>query len=287
MTTVIAVASLLLLVAVPTWCQQQTSATSELEAIQQTALDYMDGALDANAERVARAVHPELHKVTFQKIPSATKTVLTQSGATRLVELVRARRIYLAETERHIEVQVLRVKDELACVKVTSTKYSDYLQLARIGDRWQIINVLWLPTEAAGAAQVADAERDRAAAAVKEAALDYIEGAFSADAMRMERAVHPELHKVSPVSMPDSKGTFLEKIGAGILIEWTRSKGGMLPEDKRDIRVEILDMTDSMACVEILSAMYFDYLELAKIDGEWKLVNVLWKMNPTAPVPRR
>jgi hypothetical protein len=35
----------------------------------------------------------------------------------------------------------------------------------------------------------------------------------------------------------------------------------------------------------VLSAMYYDYLQVAKIDGEWKIINVLWVMNPNAPPP--
>jgi hypothetical protein len=29
--------------------------------------------------------------------------------------------------------------------------------------------------------------------------------------------------------------------------------------------------------------MFYDYLQLAKIDDRWKIINVLWKMNPNAP----
>ncbi len=33
--------------------------------------------------------------------------------------------------------------------------------------------------------------------------------------------------------------------------------------------------------------MFYDYIQLAKINGEWKIVNVLWVMNPNAPKPER
>jgi hypothetical protein len=36
-----------------------------------------------------------------------------------------------------------------------------------------------------------------------------------------------------------------------------------------------------------MSAMFYDYLQLARIDGRWQIVNVLWVMNPSAPVPKR
>jgi hypothetical protein len=79
----------------------------------------------------------------------------------------------------------------------------------------------------------------------------------------------------------------LQKIGASYLTEITRAKSGILDEDKRKIETTVLDYDDEIAMVELLSAMFFDYLQLAKIDGEWKIINVLWTMNPDAPKPGR
>jgi hypothetical protein len=38
-----------------------------------------------------------------------------------------------------------------------------------------------------------------------------------------------------------------------------------------------------MATVKVYSAMYIDYLQVGKINGEWKIINVLWVPNPDAP----
>jgi hypothetical protein len=45
-------------------------------------------------------------------------------------------------------------------------------------------------------------------------------------------------------------------------------------QDRRD--VEVLDQTDSMATVKLVSVRFVDYLHLAKRDDRWKIVNVLW-----------
>jgi hypothetical protein len=68
-----------------------------------------------------------------------------------------------------------------------------------------------------------------------------------------------------------------------MLIEFTRAKMGLLPEEKRNIEVTVLDVMEDIAAVKVLSAMYYDYLQMAKIEGEWKIINVLWVMNPKAP----
>ena len=79
----------------------------------------------------------------------------------------------------------------------------------------------------------------------------------------------------------------LRKMGSGMLIEGTKAKMGMVEEGKRDIRFKLLDLKRNIAFVEVFSSMYYDYCQLAKINGEWKIVNVLWKMNPSAPRPTR
>ena len=35
--------------------------------------------------------------------------------------------------------------------------------------------------------------------------------------------------------------------------------------------------------LRVTSSLFYDYLLLAELDGQWKLVNVLWTMNPDAP----
>ncbi len=43
------------------------------------------------------------------------------------------------------------------------------------------------------------------------------------------------------------------------------------------------DMGYGIACAKVVSASYIDHIQLANIDGVWKIVNVLWVPNPSAP----
>jgi len=119
--------------------------------------------------------------------------------------------------------------------------------------------------------------------AVTATALDYMDGAHSGDAARVEKAIHPELTKVWPRPVQQTGRTMLQKIGASYLIEMTGTGSGKLDEGKRNISMTVFDYGDDIAMVEALSAMFHDYIQLAKINGEWKIVNVLWVMNPDAP----
>jgi hypothetical protein len=263
--------------------QNGNPVEADKEAIRKAALDYMDGALDADAARIERAVHPELTKVTPMTLKETGKTALRGAGSSQLTELVRAKVAYLEKDKRNVEVIIHDVLGGLASVKVTSVSFYDYLQLAKIDGQWKIIHVLWKPNTPAEQGENGGVDVGSEREAIKKAALDYIDGSFSGDAERMERALHPELSKVIPYILPETGRVMLNKMGAGLLIEGTRAKKGLLEEGKRNIEVTLLDVGLGLASVKVTSAMYYDFLQMAKIEGQWKIVNVLWKMNPNAP----
>lgn len=55
-------ALVLILVTFPSVAFSQTNAANADAAIRQTALDYIEGWYEGNAERMERALHPELAK---------------------------------------------------------------------------------------------------------------------------------------------------------------------------------------------------------------------------------
>jgi len=115
----------------------------EKTAVRQAALDYTEGAHSGDAARIERACHVEMNKVTVRKIPATGKEYVNRAGYTRMVERVRAGAVNLPENQRNIEVKVYAVREGLAAVRVRSAMFCDYLQLAKINDRWRIVNVLW------------------------------------------------------------------------------------------------------------------------------------------------
>jgi hypothetical protein len=255
--------------------QKEPAGGDEGAAVTQAAMDYMEGALTADADRTARAVHSELTKVMLARMPQTGRVFLRASGKSQLLEAVRSRATFAPEGERNVDVTVFDVGHELASAKVVSGKFVDYLLLTKIDGAWKIVNALWVPN---APDPVANTEADRDG--VRQAALDYIEGAYSGDADRMTRALHPELTKVLPMRHPQTGNLFLVEMGASQLIEGVRAQLGMVPEGAREIEVTIHDVERDLAAVKVHSVRYIDHLHLAKTNGEWKIVNVLWVMNP-------
>lgn len=113
--------------------------------------------------------------------------------------------------------------------------------------------------------------------AIKQAALDYIEGWYTADAERMEKALHPELAKRIVHTDPKTGRSRLDNMGAMTLVQYTRmKKAENLAEQQAD--VTILDIFQNTAAVKIVANQWIDYLQVARSNGEWKIINVLWEM---------
>src|SRR6185295_3231856 len=117
-------------------------------------------------------------------------------------------------------------------------------------------------------------------AAIKQTALDYIEGWYEGNAERMERALHPELAK--RIVRTDDRGrSNLGQMGALTLINFTRGGGGKnTPKEKQQKDVTVLDIFGNAATAKVVASDWVDYLQLAKWNGRWVIVNVLWELKP-------
>ena len=115
---------------------------------------------------------------------------------------------------------------------------------------------------------------------IRQAALDYIEGYYDGDGARMERALHPELAK-RIVRTSDNGRSQLGQMSAMSLVMGTRAGGGKdTPPAERHKDVTILDIYQNAASAKIYASGWVDYLHLAKWNGRWVIVNVLWELHP-------
>jgi hypothetical protein len=118
-------------------------------------------------------------------------------------------------------------------------------------------------------------------AAIRAAALDYIEGWYAGDAARMERALHPELAKRIVNTNPQNGRSSLGQQSALTLINGTKNGGGKdTPPAQQTKDVRILDIYRNAASARIDASTWIDYLQLAKWNGRWLIVNVLWELKP-------
>lgn len=116
-------------------------------------------------------------------------------------------------------------------------------------------------------------------AAIRETALNYVEGWYEGSAERMARALHPDLAKRIVRSTRDTSR--LSHMTAAELIDGTRRGGGSrTPREQQQKDVVILDIFGNTASVKATMSGWVDYMHLARWNGEWRIVNVLWELKP-------
>jgi hypothetical protein len=124
---------------------------------------------------------------------------------------------------------------------------------------------------------VSDADK----AAIRQTALDYIEGWYEGDAERMERSLHPDLAKRIVSTNPNGKYQRLDQMSALGLVQGVKRGGGkQTPKEKQLKEVTILDVFENSASVKIVASDWIDYLHIARFNGRWVIVNVLWELKP-------
>ena len=117
---------------------------------------------------------------------------------------------------------------------------------------------------------------------VRQAVLDYVEGIYNVEPARIERSVHPKLAKIGFYRGP-SESSY--RPGATMAFERlveiakTYNKSGNLPKDAPK-EITIYDVLDQTATVKLVAQWGIDYMHLAKFDGKWMIINVLWQSPP-------
>lgn len=120
-------------------------------------------------------------------------------------------------------------------------------------------------------------------AAIVATAMDYIEGYYTGDADRMDRALHPDLAKRMTFEAPASGESQLNNMTKEQLVGATRAGyGTQVPESVRRMDVTILDIYGNAASVKIVAHDWVDYLHVMKFDDRWMIINVLWELTPEA-----
>ena len=111
---------------------------------------------------------------------------------------------------------------------------------------------------------------------VRAVALDYIEGWYAGDAERMERSLHDDLVKRTPLVGDEAADADLRAVSKDRMVELTSSGGG---SDVTDPTIEVFvdHVSDDIACARTVCVDFVDYMHLVKTQDGWKIANVLFR----------
>jgi len=117
--------------------------------------------------------------------------------------------------------------------------------------------------------------------AVRQAVLDYVEGVYNVDPARIERSVHPELAKRGFYRERGKEGYSEGKMTQPQLVELSKNwnKSGKLRKDAPK-EITIFEVMDQTASAKLVAEWGMDYFHLAKYNGKWMIVNVMWQSLP-------
>lgn len=119
-------------------------------------------------------------------------------------------------------------------------------------------------------------DREQVIAAVQ----DYVEGVYQVDTGRIERSVAKHLAKRGYYT---NKGVNQEAtMTYEQLVQLTkRWKASQTITDSTPRKITVLDVLDRIASAKLEAKWGIDYFHLAKVNGKWSIVNVLWQDHPS------
>lgn len=115
---------------------------------------------------------------------------------------------------------------------------------------------------------------------VERAVLDYVEAIEQAKPELIERSVHPELAKFGFRRLETGEFKVIPMTYERLVEASAEFKPmGYVPDDVEH-SVEIFEVLDKTASAKLTAFWGIDYMHLAKYDGKWKIVQVLWQSAP-------
>ena len=116
---------------------------------------------------------------------------------------------------------------------------------------------------------------------IKDTVLDYIEAWYEGDAPRGEKSLHPQLAKRIVRRHQETGEDYLEMMSASALAaRWQSGDGKATPQEKQLRTISVLDIYGHMASVKLEATAWVDYMHLAKYNGKWSIINILWALKP-------
>lgn len=113
------------------------------------------------------------------------------------------------------------------------------------------------------------------ASAVHATVTNYIEGYYTGDAQRMEKTLHPHYLK----HMIHGDIPMREKTGTQMLAELRKNGPANLTAAEKTEQVTVLDVAGEIASAKLVTPGWTDYVTLSKVDGDWKILSVVQRID--------
>lgn len=113
---------------------------------------------------------------------------------------------------------------------------------------------------------------------VHRAALDYLEGFYEGDTLKLQRSLSPELHKYGYYK--GKSGQYQgDKMSCADAVSYAKDvlKKKQFPKPDAPKKVTVMEVQEQIACAKVVAWWGMDYLLLAKHKGAWRIEQVIWQ----------
>ena len=118
--------------------------------------------------------------------------------------------------------------------------------------------------------------------AVKNAVLDYVEGFYEGDTLKIKRSILQAVNKYGYYQPKDSQKYAGEPMSFKEMIQYSANvKKNNRPAPKTAPKeIQVFDVQDQTASAKLTAWWGTDYILLAKYNDKWMIVQVLWQSVP-------
>ena len=111
---------------------------SDLEAINQVALDYLEGYVSGDPERHLRSYHPEAIKRRYSIGADGVVGIITLSPQIMADDAA-------LQTPKQVEAEIIidAVFNDIASVRVYSPWWVDFLHVVKARGEWKLLHATW------------------------------------------------------------------------------------------------------------------------------------------------
>ena len=112
-------------------------------------------------------------------------------------------------------------------------------------------------------------------AAIQATVTNYIEAYYAGDAVRMQSTLHPHyLKHMIHGNIPMREWTGEQ------MVQSVRSHGPAdMPAGEKTEQVSIMDISGEIASAKLVTPHWVDYLTLQKVNGNWKILSVVQRID--------
>ncbi|MDQ3171402.1 MAG: nuclear transport factor 2 family protein [Acidobacteriota bacterium] len=131
----------------------------------------------------------------------------------------------------------------------------------------------------AAAAPAAQSAQSGDRAAVQQAALDYVTAVYESKPELIAKSVSPDLAKHGFMRQAD--GSYRRgRMTYDQLLEVARTWNAAKNRDLSIKEVIVGEVYDQTATAIVKAQWGLDHMQLAKLDGQWKIINIVWQTHP-------